>query len=131
MTEQYRQISIEQYLNRINNSPNQVGPNLARQLERTKEAVDTIIKIVAQEHDLSPEDLLGPSRKRAIVLARHIAAHFLFIHTELSYRGIALSLGKNDHTSAIHAVKHIEELMEIDPDFKERIESHPLSSKIA
>lgn len=129
MVEQYRQISVEQYLTKINHSPNQVGPTLARQLEKKKEAVDTVIKIVANDYELTPEDLIGPSRRADIVQARHIAAHFLYMHTGLSYRGVALSLGRNDHSTAINAVQNVERLMETNPEFKERIENHPLSLK--
>ena len=122
MTEQYRQITLENYL-RGSKVPNlHIGPTLDRALNRKRDAIQTIVCTVAQNYDLIPEELRGPSRQKNIVEARQIATYFLYTHTGLSFRGAALSLGRNDHTTSINAIQNVERKMEEDPDFKSRIE---------
>ncbi len=124
MTEQYRQISFEEYVNKTSRN---IGPVLGKKLESKQDAVEQVLQVVADEYEVKPEEILGPSRKSEVALARHVAAHFLYQNTDLSFRGIALSLGRNDHTTILNSIKRVEELMKTDPYFKEKLEACSIS----
>lgn len=122
MTEQYRQISIDQYLRKIQPLEG-VGPTVAKKLEVKRGAIDKVIGVVAQDFYLTPEEITGPSRRIDIVMARHVAAYLLFnSQLDMSYRVVALGLGRNDHTTTINAIRRVEEQMVIDQGLKDRIQ---------
>ena len=59
-----------------------------------------------------PVELLrGKSRQRPLVLARQIAMYVMRDLTDLSYPAIAREFGGRDHTTVIHAVSKVEQLM--------------------
>jgi len=51
--------------------------------------VDEIISTVADHYGVSVLDIKGISRKRNIVLARHVAMYFVYKKTELSQENLA------------------------------------------
>ena len=60
---------------------------------------------------LSVEELRGKSRRRPLVTARQIAMYVLREMTDFSYPAIGREFGGRDHTTVIHAVEKIAELM--------------------
>ncbi len=60
---------------------------------------------------ISTEDIIGTSRRRQLVTARHIAMYVTRDLTDLSFPAIAGEFGNRDHTTVIHAVNKIKELM--------------------
>ena len=60
---------------------------------------------------LSIDDLCGSSRSRVLVTARQIAMYLCRELTELSLPRIGASFGGKDHTTVMHAVKKITNLM--------------------
>ncbi len=66
-----------------------------------------IIQTVAEFYDLKEKDLLSPSRKKEIVVPRHIAMFLLRELLNGSYPFIGRKLGGKDHTTAIHACEKI------------------------
>jgi chromosomal replication initiator protein len=73
--------------------------------------IEDIQRVVCQYFDI-PEDLLrGKGRKKEIAFARQIA---MFLSKELtlySLKSIGLHFGGRDHTTVIHAVRTIKQLM--------------------
>ncbi len=65
-----------------------------------------IIKSVAEFYNISVDDLVGQARKKEIVEPRQIAMYLLRDMLDMSYPYIGEKLGK-DHTTAIHAVRKI------------------------
>ena len=59
----------------------------------------------------SIDELIGGSRRRPLVTARQIAMYIFRELTELSYPAIAKEFGGRDHTTVIHAVDKISQLM--------------------
>ncbi|MXZ29773.1 MAG: chromosomal replication initiator protein DnaA [Acidimicrobiia bacterium] len=57
------------------------------------------------------EEIMGTSRRRQLVTARHIAMYVMRELTELSFPAIASEFGDRDHTTVIHAVNKIKQLM--------------------
>ncbi len=57
------------------------------------------------------DDLCGPSRRRPLVLARQISMYVFRELTDFSYPAIAREFGGRDHTTVIHAVDKIANMM--------------------
>ena len=57
------------------------------------------------------EEIIGASRRRPLVTARQVAMYVFREVTELSYPAIAREFGGRDHTTVIHAVDKIGNLM--------------------
>ena len=57
------------------------------------------------------EEIIGASRRRPLVTARQVAMYVFREATELSYPAIAREFGGRDHTTVIHAVDKISNLM--------------------
>ena len=60
---------------------------------------------------ISIDDIIGASRRRQLVTARHIAMYVMRDLTDLSFPAIAAEFGDRDHTTVIHAVNKIKQLM--------------------
>jgi chromosomal replication initiator protein len=71
---------------------------------------------------MSPDLLIGKSRKRPIVDARHIAMHFCKLHTPLSLEAIGRRFGGRDHSTVIHACRAVQARIDTDPSFVDEIE---------
>jgi len=72
------------------------------QVKRIKNATCTAFKVECAA-------LVGDSRKKNIVLARHMAILFIRKQIGLSLREIGYIFGKKNHTTIIHAIEKIEE----------------------
>ena len=71
--------------------------------------VREIIADTAGMFDLSVSDILGRSRERSLVYARHMAMwRVRKARPDLSYPQIAKAFGGRDHTTVIHAVRRME-----------------------
>ena len=81
-----------------NNQPRPITPKLI--LERTSEMFD-----------FSIDEIQGQSRRRPLVTARQIGMYVMRELTDLSYPAIAREFGGRDHTTVIHAVDKIGDLM--------------------
>ena len=60
---------------------------------------------------ISIDEIIGTSRRRQLVTARHIAMYVMRDLTDLSFPAIAAEFGDRDHTTVIHAVNKIKQLM--------------------
>ena len=70
-----------------------------------------IIEISALHFGFSVEELIGPSRRRPLVIARQIAMYLFRELTDFSYPAIGREFSDRDHTTVIHAVEKISALM--------------------
>jgi chromosomal replication initiator protein len=73
--------------------------------------VKDIVSITAKKFDFTEEEIRGPSRQKAIVLARQIAMYVIRELTDFSYPSIAKEFGGRDHTTVMHAVDRISKIM--------------------
>ena len=62
-----------------------------------------VLRAVAKHHNISPDDIMGRSRRKDIISARFEVFYRLRVDVRLSYEKIAI-LMKRDHTSVMHAV---------------------------
>ena len=79
-----------------------------------------IIKSVAEFYNVSVGDLGGKVRKKEIVEPRQIAMYLLRDMLDMSYPHIGEKLGK-DHTTAIHAVKKINQEIERNSSLNQKV----------
>ncbi|KAK0360699.1 hypothetical protein LTR94_026278, partial [Friedmanniomyces endolithicus] len=73
--------------------------------------VDEIQKTVAEHFNLKQADLLSERRTRSVARPRQIAMYLCKQHTTRSYPDIGRRFGGRDHTTVLHGVRKIEELM--------------------
>lgn len=90
---------------------------------RTRKSISAsqIRDIVAEFYTMSPELLIGKSRKRPIVDARQVAMHFCKLMTQHSLEAIGRRFGGRDHSTVIHACKAIQARVDTDPRFVEEL----------
>ena len=72
---------------------------------------DLIFEKTSEMYGFSKDELIGASRRRPLVTARQVAMYTFRELTDLSYPGIAREFGGRDHTTVIHAVEKIRNLM--------------------
>jgi chromosomal replication initiator protein len=70
-----------------------------------------ILEATADMFGFTIEDLCGPSRRRPLVNARQMGMYVFRELTDFSYPAIAREFGGRDHTTVIHAVEKISNLM--------------------
>ncbi len=73
--------------------------------------VQDIVLITSKKFGFTEEEIRGPSRQKAIVLARQIAMYVIRELTDFSYPSIAKEFGGRDHTTVMHAVDRISKIM--------------------
>jgi len=77
-------------------------------------SVDEIQKKVASHFTIKVADMFSARRSRQIARPRQIAMYLAKNLTSMSYPEIGKRFGNRDHTTIMHAVRKIEELMEQD-----------------
>lgn len=68
-----------------------------------------LIGQIAVWHDLTPDDILGPSRKRHVIVARFDAIAAIYLNCRKSSGRYTLpdtgrAIGNRDHTTVLHAL---------------------------
>jgi chromosomal replication initiator protein len=96
--------------------------DLIRTDQRRTLSASAIRDLVAEAYGLTPDDLVGKSRKRRIVDARHVAMHFCKQTTSLSLEAIGNRFGGRDHSTVIHACRAVQARLDTDPGFVEEME---------
>lgn len=83
---------------------------------------DLIQKHVAEEFNLSLNDLKAQKRSKNIVLPRQVAMYLIRELTNLSLPEIGELFGGKDHTTVLHSWKKIKESMVKNVEFKTRVD---------
>ena len=76
--------------------------------------IDDILKIVGRHYNVARADLLSPRRARSIVVPRQIGMYLAKKMTPRSLPEIGRRFGDRDHSTVLHAVRKIEELVKTD-----------------
>jgi hypothetical protein len=63
-----------------------------------------VVNAVADRHGIAPEDILGSSRKRPVMLARFECMYRLRVEYKMSYPAIGARLDR-DHSTVMHGVR--------------------------
>jgi chromosomal replication initiator protein len=75
---------------------------------------DMIIDITSLYFGITVDDLTGPSRRQPLARSRQISMYLCREHTDLSLPKIGSAFGGRDHTTVLHAVDRVKNLMQED-----------------
>jgi len=81
-----------------------------------------IINAVATYFNITPDDILGTSKMKNIVIPRQIAMYLCKTMTDMNYVMIAKALGNKDRTTIMHGVDKIIIMLQNDDEIKSDIE---------
>ena len=105
-------------------------------LELTKSVINKIVKntkkkininyiqeIVSKFFNISIEQMKDKARRKEIVIARQVAMYFSKDFTNNSLKSIGFHFGGRDHSTVIHAVQSVNDMIDTNPVFKNNIEN--------
>jgi chromosomal replication initiator protein len=85
-------------------------------------SVDFIQKTVSEYFKVDLESLKSKVKKREIVIPRQVAMYFCKRYTQLTLALIGNNFGGRDHSTVIHALESVEDMMKTDSNFKSSVE---------
>ena len=88
--------------------------DLAQAAEPARVRIDDILKVVGRHYNVPRADLLSPRRAQSIVRPRQVGMYLAKKLTSRSLPEIGRRFGGRDHSTVLHAVRKIEELMQSD-----------------
>ena len=91
--------------------------NIVHDIE-TEVGIDFIQKTVSEYFSVSLDDMKAKTRKKEIVIARQVAMYFAKEYTHHSLKSIGFHFGGRDHSTVIHGVQSVNDMMETDSKFK-------------
>ena len=95
--------------------------NIVHDIE-TEVSIDYIQKTVAEYYKVDVDLLKDKIRKKEIVIARQVAMYFSKEYTQHSLKAIGYHFGGRDHSTVIHAVQSVNDMMDVDASFKVQVE---------
>jgi chromosomal replication initiator protein len=84
--------------------------------------IDEIQRRVCEHYKIRVTDMASPRRARNVARPRQVAMYLAKVLTSRSLPEIGRKFGNRDHTTVMHAVARIGELMQRDPVFAEEVE---------
>ncbi len=84
--------------------------------------IEEIQKRVAEHWGLRVTDMTSSRRARTVARPRQVAMYLSKHFTDRSLPEIGRMFGNRDHTTVMHAVTRVTDLMASDPEFKEQVE---------
>lgn len=78
-------------------------------------ASEQLLTIVSQVTGITESDIISNSRNRSVCLAKQLYAHYLRHKFNLLLKQISIIM-KNDHTTVIHSIRTIENMIWIKDD---------------
>lgn len=79
--------------------------------------IDYIQKYVANYFNVTVDLLKAKTRKREIVVARQVAMYLTKEFTNMSLKSIGYNFGNRDHSTVIHAISTVNDMMDTDTQF--------------
>ena len=99
----------------------QVLKNIVHDID-TEVNIDYLQKTAAEHYRISLDDVRGKSRKKEIVIARQAAMHLAKEYTNHSLKSIGNYFGGRDHSTVIHALQSVNDMLATDQQFKRSLE---------
>ncbi len=96
--------------------------DLVRHKEPKRVKIEDIQRIVAKHYNVQRQDLLSNRRTHNVVMPRQIAMYLAKTLTPRSLPEIGRRFGGRDHTTVLHAVRKIEELIKTNTQLDQDIE---------
>ncbi|RED99386.1 chromosomal replication initiator protein DnaA [Marinoscillum furvescens] len=92
--------------------------------------IDYIQKTVSDYFKVSQDDLKAKTRKKEIVIARQVAMYFSKDYTNHSLKSIGYHFGGRDHSTVIHAVQSVNDMIDTNSKFRFAIDELKKKLKI-
>ncbi len=99
----------------------EVLKNIVKEIQ-SDVSVDYIQKTVADYFKVELDAMKGKIKKREIVIPRQVAMYFCKRYTQLTLALIGENFGGRDHSTVIHALESVEDMMKTDPNFKNSVD---------
>jgi chromosomal replication initiator protein len=99
----------------------EVMKNIVKEIQ-SDVSVDFIQKTVADFFNIELEAMKSKVKKREIVIPRQVAMYFCKRFTQLTLQLIGENFGGRDHSTVIHALESVEDMMKVDQNFKNQVE---------
>jgi chromosomal replication initiator protein len=96
--------------------------DLVRQREARRVRIEDILRIVSRHYKVPRNDLLSSRRSRDVVRPRQIAMYLAKALTSRSLPEIGRRFGGRDHTTVLHSVRKVEQMMRDDGELQQEIE---------
>jgi chromosomal replication initiator protein len=96
--------------------------DLIRSHEARRVRIEDILRIVSRHYKVPRNDLLSSRRSRDVVRPRQIAMYLAKSLTSRSLPEIGRRFGGRDHTTVLHSVRKVEQMMKDDGDLCQEIE---------
>jgi chromosomal replication initiator protein len=114
--------------NQLTNEPISVAlaertlADLVRTRESRRVRIEDILRIVSRHYKVPRNELLSSRRSRDVVRPRQIAMYLAKSLTSRSLPEIGRRFGGRDHTTVLHSVRKVEQMMKDDADLTQEIE---------
>jgi chromosomal replication initiator protein len=99
----------------------EVMKNIIKEIQ-TDVSVEFIKKTVSEYFKVELEALKGKLKKREFVIPRQVAMYFCKRYTQLTLALIGENFGGRDHSTVIHALESVEDMMKTDMNFRATVE---------
>jgi chromosomal replication initiator protein len=96
--------------------------DLIRTRDVKRVRIEDILKIVSRHFKVPRNELLSARRSRDVVRPRQIAMYLAKALTSRSLPEIGRRFGGRDHTTVLHSVRKVEQMMRDDPELCQEIE---------
>ena len=91
--------------------------NIVREID-SEVGIDYIQKTVSDFFNVDTDSLKAKTRKKEIVIARQVAMYFSKDYTNHSLKSIGFHFGGRDHSTVIHAVQSVNDMLDTDAKFR-------------
>ena len=99
----------------------QVLKNIMHEID-TEVSIDYLQKVVTEHYNVSLENLKSKTRKKEIVIARQVAMYLAKQYTNHSLKSIGHYCGGRDHSTVIHALQTVNDMLDTQPQFSLSLE---------
>ena len=99
----------------------QVLKNIVHEID-TEVSIDYLQKVVTEHYNVSLESLKSKTRKKEIVIARQVAMYLAKQYTNHSLKSIGHYCGGRDHSTVIHALQTVNDMLDTEPQFSLSLE---------
>jgi chromosomal replication initiator protein len=107
----------------------QVLKNIVHDID-TEMSMDYLHKIVTEHFNVSLESIKSKTRKKEIVIARQVAMYLAKQYTNHSLKSIGQYCGGRDHSTVIHAIQAVNDMLHTEHQFKVSLEEIKRKVKI-
>jgi chromosomal replication initiator protein len=97
--------------------------DLVRGKDPKRVKIDDILRVLTKHFGVQRGDLLSSRRNRSIVRPRQIGMYLAKTLTARSLPEIGRRFGGRDHTTVLHAIRKVEELLRADPSLGDEVET--------